>query len=202
MISPLKLATSGVLIWLIPAVAALAAEVHMSTDDSGTPVFSDQAPTDRPSETITIETPPARDPAGAQQRVDEAIRAQDQRAAERKGAAQAKEAAEQQAKRQQGTCAAARSRLESLTNQPPNRRLVIEPDGTSRRVPWDEMQAMIKAAEAQVAKDCAGVKNVPATTSTRQPPTPTRSTSSSSQRTTGSASERTTSSASERDKTP
>lgn len=202
MMRPIQLATIGISVWLLPAVATLAAEVHMSTDDAGTPVFSDQAPTDRPSETITIQAPPAQDPSGAQQRVDQAIKAQDRRTAERKDAAQAKAAAEQEAKRQQGACVAARSRLESLTNQPPNRRLVIEPDGSSRRVAWEEMQAMIKAAEAQVAKDCAGVRNVPVTTSTRQPPTPTRSTSSSSQRTTGSASERTTSSASERNKTP
>jgi hypothetical protein len=179
---------------LIPAGATLAVEVHMSTDQTGAPVFSDQMPTDRPSETITIETPPAGDSAAAQQRVEETINEQDRRAVERKDAAQTKAASEQAAKQQEGACAAARSHLESLTNQPPNRRLVIEPDGSSRRVPWEEMQAMIKAAEAQVAKDCAGVKTVPATTSTRPPTTPTRST--------GTASERSKGAASERNKTP
>lgn len=192
-----------VLALLTSSAAVFAAEVHMSTGDDGVPVFSDQAPTDRPSQTIRIEAPPARDPARAQQRVTETIEAQERRSNERRDAAQTKAAAEQAAKRQQGACAAARNRLQSLTNQPPNRRLVIEPDGSARRVAWEEMQALIRAAEAQVAKDCAGVTNTSATASTRQPATPSRDTGSANARSTGTASERNASGpASERSRTP
>ena len=148
-----------------------AAEVYQSTDAQGNPVFSDRAPVDAPAKKVAIESaPPPADAERTRSEIERASRLADDLAAERKQEQQAKQASREEKSRREVACAAARSRLNQLTSQPPNRRLVTEPDGTSRRVSADEMQRLITQARTQAATDCQGVSSA-ASTATAAPAT-------------------------------
>ena len=137
--------------------SSVTAQVYKSVDESGKTVYSDTAPTTGAVEKVQIEPAPAEsDVERTQTKVKETNRVLDELAAEREQKKAEKAVAKQENERRNAACAAARIRLEQFTLQPPNRRLVMQPDGSSRRVNWDEMQSMIAQASSQVEQDRKG----------------------------------------------
>lgn len=136
-------------------VLPVSGQVYKSTGESGETVFSDTPPPSGPVERVEIDAPPpATDGERAREEVDEVNRTLDELDAERQQKAAEKALAEDEAKRQEVACAASKSRLAQLESQPPNRRLVVEPDGSSRRVSAEEMERLIETAREQVRQDC------------------------------------------------
>lgn len=134
---------------------SVTAQVYKSTDDSGNTVYSDTPPASGGAERVEVEPfPPSSDVERAREDVDQVNRALDEAAEERRAAQAEQAAAKEAAERQAVACEAARSRLQQLESGPPNRRLVVEPDGSSRRVSWEEMQTLIEQARRQVRQDC------------------------------------------------
>lgn len=141
-------------------------KAYKSVDESGQTEYSDMPPTTDTVEKVLVR-PQASQPDSAQARetVQRKSRMADQMAAERRQKQNERAVAKEQAERQQTACAASRSRLEQLESQPPNRRLVVEPDGSSRRVSWEEMQNLVDQARRQVLEDC-GPRDAPETGAT------------------------------------
>ena len=130
-------------------------QVYKSTGESGEAVFSDTPPPSGPVERVEIDAPPpASDVERAREEVSEVNSALDDLATERQQKEADKAAAKEDAKRQEAACAASQSRLAQLESQPPNRRLVVEPDGSSRRVSAEEREGLIETARQQVRQDC------------------------------------------------
>lgn len=139
----------------LSVVLPAGAQVYKSTGESGEAVFSDTPPPSGPVERVEIDAPPpASDVERARAEVGEVNSALDELAAERQQKEAGKAAAKEEAKRQEVACAASQSRLAQLESQPPNRRLVVEPDGSSRRVSAEEMDRLIETARQQVRQDC------------------------------------------------
>jgi hypothetical protein len=142
----------------IPAGAIAADKAYISVDESGQPVASDTPPaTGTVEEVMALPTAPQTDAAKAQEEVQRINQKADQMAAERKQKQNERAAAKEQKERQQVSCAASRSRLEQLQSQPPNRRLVADPDGTTHRVGAEEMEKLVAAAKRQVVEDCGSL---------------------------------------------
>jgi Skp family chaperone for outer membrane proteins len=150
------------------AGASATEKAYISVDESGQTVISDTPPTTGTLQEVKmLPKQPQADATKANEEVQRIKETADQMAAERKQKQREQAAAKAQKKRQQQACAAARSRLEQLKSQPPNRRLVIDPDGTARRVSAQEMESLVEAAEHQVAEDC-GALDAPATSTGNQ----------------------------------
>jgi hypothetical protein len=133
-------------------------KAYISTDDSGQTVISDIPPTTGTVEAVKVlPNHPQADAAKAEEEVQRIKETADQMAAERKQKEREREDAKAQKKHQQQSCAAARSRLEQLESQPPNRRLVIDPDGTSRRLGLQEMESLRAEAKRQVMEHCGAL---------------------------------------------
>jgi hypothetical protein len=142
----------------VSASAVAADKAYISVDETGQPQASDRPPaTGAVEQVIAMPESPQPDATQAQEEVQRINQKADQMAAERKQKQDQQSATREQGERQQVSCAAARSRLEQLESQPPNRRLVANPDGTARRVSWEEMQELLAAARRQVAQDCGSV---------------------------------------------
>jgi hypothetical protein len=143
---------------LISAGAIAADKAYISVDESGQPVASDTPPAAGVvEEVIPLPEAPQTDAAKAREEVQRINQKADQMAAERKQKQNERAAATEQKERQQVSCAASRSRLEQLESQPPNRRLVADPDGTTHRVSAEEMQELVAAARRQVVEDCGSL---------------------------------------------
>jgi hypothetical protein len=144
---------------LFIAVGATAADkAYISVDESGQTMASDKPPaTGNVEEVMALPTAPQTDADKAQEEVQRINRKADQMAAERKQKQSERAAAKEQKERQQVACAASRSRFEQLESQPPNRRLVADPDGTTHRVSAEEMAELVAAAKRQVAEDCGSL---------------------------------------------
>ena len=143
------------LVIALGVVLPVSAQVYKSTGESGETVFSDTPPASGPVERVEIDAPPpASEVERAREEVGEVNRALDELAAERQQKEAERAAASDEAKRQEVACAASKSRLAQLESQPPNRRLVVEPDGSSRRVSAEEMERLIETARQQVRQDC------------------------------------------------
>jgi len=143
---------------LISAGAIATDKAYISVDESGRPVASDTSPAAGVvEEVILLPNTPQTDAAKAQEEVQRINQKADRMAAERKQKQNERAAAKEQKERQQVSCAASRSRLEQLQSQPPNRRLVVDPDGTTHRVSAEEMEKLVAAAERQVVEDCGSL---------------------------------------------
>lgn len=144
---------------LVGSAGAMAADkAYISVDESGQPIASDRPPaTGTVEEVRVLPKSPQPDATKAQEEVQRINQTADEMASERKQKQREREVAKDQKKGRQVSCAASRSRLEQLESQPPNRRLVIDPDGTSHRVSAEEMQSLLAAARRQVTEDCGGL---------------------------------------------
>ena len=155
---------------LFVAAGALAAEkAYISVDESGVPEASDRPPAAGTVEEVIElpKTPQQPEAAKAHEDVKRINQMTDQMAAERNQKQNERAVAKDEKERQRVSCAASRSRLQQLESQPPNRRLVAEPDGTTRRVSAEEMQALLEAARRQVVADCGGLDAPAAETAKR-----------------------------------
>jgi hypothetical protein len=141
---------------LVVSTATFATDkAYISTDESGQTVISDTPPASGTVDEVRVlPKPPQADAVKAEQEVQRIKQTADQMAAERKQKQHEQATAKAQQKQQQQACAAARSRLQQLESQPPNRRLVVDPDGTSRRLSLEEMESLRSEAKRQVAEDC------------------------------------------------
>jgi hypothetical protein len=138
--------------------SALAADkAYISVDESGQVQASDVAPaTGAVEEVVPLpSSTESDDTVKAQQEVDRIKQKADQMATERKQREQERAAAKDEMERKKVACEASKSRLQQLESQPPNRRLVISPDGTADRVTAEEMEQILSAARNQVKQDCA-----------------------------------------------
>jgi small-conductance mechanosensitive channel len=157
----IEIKTKGIILLaglLISAGAIAADKAYISVDESGRPMASDTPPAAGVvEEVIPLQKAPQTDAAKAQEEVQRINRKADQMAAERKQRQNERAAATEQKERQQVSCAASRSRLKQLESQPPNRRLVADPDGTTHRVSAEEMQELVAAAKRQVVEDCGSL---------------------------------------------
>jgi peptidoglycan hydrolase CwlO-like protein len=134
--------------------APLAAEVYKSVDESGQTVYSD-TPASGQAETIKLDPAPSQERTRrAQEEVEQLNRKVDEMTKERRSHQADQADAKAESKRQQADCEAARGKLKELESVPPNRRLIIDPDGTSRRVSWEEMQQHLEQARQQVKQTC------------------------------------------------
>ena len=132
----------------------LSAEVYKSVDESGQTVYSD-TPASGQVEEVKIDPAPSQEETQrAQEEVEQLSRKVDAIGEKRRKQQAEKTAAKEETKRQNEACEAARSKLTELESVPPNRRLIIDPDGTSRRVSWEEMQQHMEHARQQVKQTC------------------------------------------------
>jgi hypothetical protein len=139
--------------FLIPS--ANAQQIYRFVGEDGVTVFSDRRPTGDQAEQIDVlNPPPTSTNQDAQNRVEKINQALDELQAERhKKAAEGESERKAQAQRK-AACEVAKNRLEQIQLYPPGRRLVVSPDGTSKRVGWEEMQTMEQEAREQVQKLC------------------------------------------------
>lgn len=150
-IAPFFLAVA--LIAPFPTQGEGAGEAFISVGDSGQPPSTGTS-----REVVRPSTSSQSDTERAQAEIERIKQKADQMAAERKQREQQREAAKDEKERREVACAASRSRLEQLESQPPNRRLIEDPDGTPHRVTAEEMQQLLSAAKRQVAEDCDSLK--------------------------------------------
>jgi hypothetical protein len=146
---------------LLSSNSFAADKIYISIDESGQLEASDRQPARTEKKDIIevrsrSDTP---DPvADAQQERSERIdRMNEEMAAERKQKQLERTAAEQQRKLQKQSCATSRNRLRELESQPPNRRLVINADGSAHRVTAEEMQRLLESARRQVIRHCGSL---------------------------------------------
>ena len=104
------------------------------------------------------EPEPASDADEWQKRMERIDQMNEEMATELEQVNNEREAAQEEKKLQEEACAASRSKLEQLESQPPNRRLVIDSEGTAHRVTPEEMQGILEAARNQVEKDCGSLE--------------------------------------------
>ena len=150
----LKLPLLGLVALNAFITAPLAAEVYKSVDEGGQTVYSDAPATDQ-AEAVKIDPAPSQERTRrAQEEVEQLNRKVDAMGEERRKQQAEKAGAKEEAKRQKTACEAARGKLKELESVPPNRRLIIDPDGTSRRVSWEEMQQHLEQARQQVEQTC------------------------------------------------
>ena len=141
---------------LVVSTATFATDkAYISTDESGQTVISDTPPASGTVDEVrALPKPPQADAAKTEQELQRIKQTADKMAAERKQKQREQADAKAQKQHQRQACAAARSRLQQLESQPPNRRLVVDPDGTSRRLSLEEMESLRSEAKRQVAEDC------------------------------------------------
>jgi hypothetical protein len=145
---------------LVPLGAVASEKVYISVDESGTTTASDRPPESGvvEEEVALPESAPQSDTERAQQEIKRIQQKADQMGAERKQKEQERAAAKDEKQRREAACAASRSRLEQLQSQPPNRRLVVNPDGSAHRVTAEEMEDLLSAAKRQVVEDCGSLE--------------------------------------------
>lgn len=146
------------LLGLLALVAFLttpfADEVYKSVDERGQTTYSD-TPASGQVEKIKIDPAPSEETTRrAQEEVEQLNRKANEMTEERRKRQAEKTQAKEDAKRQNEACEAARSQLKELESVPPNRRLITDPDGTARRVSWDEMQQHLEQARQRVKQTC------------------------------------------------
>jgi hypothetical protein len=135
--------------------AAHAQQIYRFVGEDGVTVFSDRQPASGQAKKVDVLNPPSTSTnEDAQDRVGSINQALDELAAERRQKAADEEAARKAQAQQKAACEVAKNRLEQIQLYPPGRRLVVSPDGTAKRVGWEEMQAMEQEARDQVQKLC------------------------------------------------
>lgn len=142
-------------VMLVSGSALSADKAYISVDESGQVQASDVPPaTGTVEEVVPLPKSSDSDAAKAQDEVQRINQKADQMGAERKQREQERAAAKDEKERKKVACESSKSRLQQLESQPPNRRLVISPDGKADRVSADEMQQILSAARDQVKRDC------------------------------------------------
>ena len=137
--------------------AQMLAQAYKWTNAEGRVIYSDTPPPDGQAESMSVEPAPA--PAevekarSAVRKTNRELETLTDGHQERKAT---QKAAIERQRRRAAACEKAKERLAQLQDQPPNRRLVIEPDGSARRVSWEEMQRLLGEARASVDTECAG----------------------------------------------
>jgi len=147
---------SIVVILLGIAISPLAhTQAYKSTGEKGVTEYSDRAPISGQVERVEVApSPPSADADQSRPTVDEVNQALDEIAEQRNQDAANKVAEKEAAKQQKAACEQSRRWLDQLELYPPNRRLVVYPDGTSKRVSWEEMQSLVEDAREQVRINC------------------------------------------------
>lgn len=135
--------------------ALLAGQVYKWVDENGVTVFSQTAPANTPSEVISEPPPPDGTEAARAElearidRLDKAEEARHEAAAEAGAEARRASAAAE-------ACERSRAHLASLESGPPQK-LVVAPDGTSRRLSYEELQERIAKTRKDVKDHCNGL---------------------------------------------
>ena len=128
------------------------AEVHKWVDENGTVVYSQTLPSAVPSETVRPPPPPAEDPEAAQAALQEQIDRLDKARVSRQTTGAVEAAGQKQKAEDEKACAEARDHLAKLEQRP--QVLLVEADGSSRRLDYEELEAKRAEARAQVEEFC------------------------------------------------
>jgi len=135
--------------------ADAAAQAYKYKDEKGRVVFSDQPPPKgQAAEVIELEKSPAAPADNPDAVREEARKYLEEGSVERKASEDKRQRDQAEKAKSKQACEQARSRLKALTEVPPNRRLVQDADGTTRRVGAAEMSGLIDAARGAVARSC------------------------------------------------
>jgi hypothetical protein len=147
---------SRVLVPLLPVLLAAAspaqAQIYRWTDANGVVHYEQVPPPGRTAEAVNPALPPPAPPAGD---ADEAARA----FLKRSGDEAARKAAEKQAadaekSRALAVCLSARREKQFLDERPPNRLLIRETGGETRRMDPGEWEKLQKTASDAIAENC------------------------------------------------
>jgi outer membrane murein-binding lipoprotein Lpp len=151
----LLLAGFGLAIALTPATA----EIYKSVDERGNVEYSDTPAGSARVEAVEVAPGPSRERIDAAKdevrRLNEKV---DRMSEERRERRSEQQASKRSAKEQREACDAARKAVEEIESVPPNRRLIIDPDGTARRVSWEEYQQHIEQLRQREASACEGLR--------------------------------------------
>lgn len=160
-----KLFLIQILVLFLPANAYAVYKADFYEDESAQIEASDRLSADQAievAEFISVsgssEPEPASDADEWQKRMERIDQMNEEMATELEQVNNEREAAQEEKKLQEEACAASRSKLEQLESQPPNRRLVIDSEGTAHRVTSEEMESILEAARNQVEKDCGSLE--------------------------------------------
>jgi len=127
-------------------------QVYKWVDENGTTVYSQTPPPRQQAEKIAPPPPPPTNPETARQELDAQIKRLDEARTTRLMTEQegtAKRTSQQQSK---AACEQARQRLAAIPASP---QVVMQsPDGTARRLSYEELQKLREEAEKQVADFC------------------------------------------------
>lgn len=137
--------------WLAAFGLAQAA-MYKWVDENGVTQYSQFPPPSREYQTVVPPPPPAEDPEGAQKRLEELMKRQDESYKARTEAAEKQKQATAEAERRKQNCSTARANLEKLTTGG-NRRL-IGPDGVAYYPTEEERQQRIAEARKQIEEFC------------------------------------------------
>ena len=145
-----------VAVCLTAATSIPAGEIHKWVDENGVTVYSQTPPSDTVSTTVAPPPPP---PTGAEQsriQLEEQIERLDRAGEARETAAAEKAAEEKRLAEKRAACERARDQLAALESGPP-RKLLIAPDGSTRRLSYDELEEEIAKTRENVKYSCDGL---------------------------------------------
>lgn len=130
-------------------------EVYKSTGAAGETIYSDRPAATGQGERVELAPPPSRaEVEESEARLEEIEKALDENAAQRRKDEVEKLAEKQASEQQEAECKRSKSWLSQLELYPPDRRLVVYPDGTSQRLSWEEMQSLVESARQDVQRNC------------------------------------------------
>ncbi len=137
--------------WLAGFGLAQAA-MYKWVDEHGVTHYSQFPPSEREHQTVVPPPPPAADPEGAQQRLEDLLKRQDESAKAKTEAAEKRNQAAAEAERRAKNCSIARANLDKLTNL--GHRRLTGPDGAAYFPTEEERQQRIAEARKQIEEYC------------------------------------------------
>jgi len=135
--------------------ASQAGNLYKWVDENGVTVYSQSPPPAKPAEKVKPPPPPATDPEQAAAALDERIEKLNEAQQQREQSAE--DAAQQRSEQDQRNqaCESAKQRQAELNSGPP-RYLLQEPDGSTRRLDYEELEKMRAKAAQRVKENCDG----------------------------------------------
>jgi len=135
-----------------PVSAEKDSAIYKWTDDGGVVQYSQTPPPDRPSERMRRAPPPPEDPGAVQGKLQERVKAMEERQAAQEDAADKSKKEEEIKKIVKKNCDTARKNLANLQLGGP--RAYRTADGQVKRLTEEERQARIEEANKQIEEFC------------------------------------------------
>lgn len=142
--------------WIVAGWLALAglaqAAMYKWVDENGVTQYTQYPPSNRKAEVMVPPPPPAEDPQGAQQKLEDLLKRQDEQREALATTEQEQTKAKEQTAAREKNCRNARRNLEVLTTG--GRKRIIGPDGVATFLTDEDRAARIAEAEKQIAEFC------------------------------------------------